>query len=49
MLDGLRLIGSCPRCNGELAFASDAPGPVADPIPAAAVAPHLVLGVPRLS
>jgi hypothetical protein len=25
MADGLRLLGSCPRCGGELSFASPAP------------------------
>ena len=53
MADGLRALGSCPKCGGELRFA--APAPVAADAPAAAPsqpaderAPHLVLGVPRL-
>jgi hypothetical protein len=49
MVEGLRLIGKCPRCSGQLAFAdpsgaAEAPSP--DP-EVAARAPHLVLGVPR--
>jgi hypothetical protein len=53
MADGLRLVGSCPRCGGTLVFADAAPDPAPDALtePAAqeqpAVAPHLVLGVPR--
>ena len=46
MADGLRLIGSCPRCGGELAFAEDAPGP-ADERAVPDVDPARVLGVPR--
>ena len=48
MADGLRLVGSCPRCGGELVWAAPA-----DEIRATAVAvspaldPHLVLGLPR--
>jgi len=46
MADGLRLLGSCPKCGGQLAFRADAEGAqgaeaVRD------VAPHLVLGIPR--
>jgi hypothetical protein len=52
MADGLRLLGSCPKCGGELLFAADAP---AEPRAAEAeerfsggsTAPHLVLGIPR--
>ena len=52
MAEGLRLLGSCPRCSGELQFRDDdgdagqgerfdrAPVPATD-------APHLVLGIPR--
>ncbi|HEX8206765.1 MAG TPA: hypothetical protein VF587_11965 [Solirubrobacteraceae bacterium] len=46
MAEGLRLLGSCPRCGGALAF----PDPVAPPAEAAAEPggePHLVLGLPR--
>lgn len=49
MADGLRTIGCCPRCSGELAWHEDA-APQPD-LPAlygaSTVAPHLVLGVPR--
>ena len=52
MADGLRVLGSCPKCGGSLAFRDDAPEPErftterrAAPAPVAA--PHLVLGIPR--
>lgn len=51
MAEGLRLLGACPRCNGGLTFAGD--GTEASPAAqfaaegGAAVAPHLVLGIPR--
>ena len=49
MAEGLRLLGSCPRCHGELRFAADAaPAPAAARDTAGEVAPHLVLGLPRL-
>jgi hypothetical protein len=49
MAEGLRLLGSCPKCGGELIFRSDAP---AEPRiergeRTAEKAPHLVLGIPR--
>jgi hypothetical protein len=48
MADGLRLLGSCAKCGGELQFAEAAPGGEAPTVPAADLrAPHLVLGVPR--
>lgn len=51
MVEGLRLLGSCPRCGGELSFADDeatAASPAhPGPADAVAVAPHLVLGIPR--
>lgn len=50
MAEGLREVGSCPRCGGELRFAEATAAPIAaDPVPEADVetAPHLVLGVPR--
>lgn len=52
MADGLREVGSCPRCGGILVFADAVaePEPMAaepGPAPDATVAPHLVLGVPR--
>jgi hypothetical protein len=52
MADGLRLLGSCPKCGGELIFAADA-APAPEPADAgerfenARTAPHLVLGIPR--
>ena len=49
MAEGLRLIGSCPRCRGDLLFAEDAaPASTAAASDANEVAPHLVLGLPRL-
>ena len=52
MAEGLRLLGGCPRCGGTLTFAADDPAAAerdrfayAD---AVAVAPHLVLGIPRM-
>jgi len=51
LAEGLRLLGSCPRCGGELSFRDDAEAsaPAAAPVPVggADVAPHLVLGIPR--
>jgi hypothetical protein len=48
MADGLRLLGSCPKCGGELAFADAEPAREASESPNMDVrAPHLVLGVPR--
>lgn len=53
MAEGLRLIGSCPRCGGELAFATpapaDAPADTPEQVAASADsrAPHMVLGMPR--
>jgi len=49
LADGLRLLGSCPRCGGELSFRDDVEPPEQS-TPAeggAEVAPHLVLGIPR--
>ena len=49
MAEGLRVIGSCPRCGGELEFGARAEA-APEPAPARAAgetAPHLVLGVPR--
>jgi hypothetical protein len=48
MAEGLRLLGTCPKCGGELAFAG--PEPAAEAVDAPRLdprAPHLVLGVPR--
>ena len=52
MAEGLRVLGSCPKCSGELIFAGDAlPAPPSETeerfTPARATAPHLVLGIPR--
>ena len=51
MAEGLRLLGACPRCGGELSFAGDdVQAPTLsriDPEDAATLAPHLVLGIPR--
>ena len=51
LADGLRLLGSCPRCGGHLAFRdeseAESPGPVTPPEGHAPVEPHLVLGIPR--
>ena len=48
MAEGLRLLGSCPRCHGELTFSADAPAaPAEAPAASESVAPHMVLGIPR--
>jgi hypothetical protein len=50
MAEGLRVVGSCPRCGGGLTFADDAPeagAPEARAVLGGESAPHLVLGVPR--
>lgn len=50
MAEGLRLLGSCPRCGGALTFADGQERSVLDRAPvedAAALAPHMVLGIPR--
>jgi hypothetical protein len=49
MAEGLALIGTCPRCGGELEFdpAIIAVERNAPPDAAADLAPHLVLGIPR--
>ncbi len=49
MADGLRLLGSCPKCGGELRFAGETPrGERFDrPVAVGAAEPHLVLGIPR--
>jgi hypothetical protein len=48
MAEGLRLLGSCPKCGGALAFAAGEAAPEAAGSPIMdARAPHLVLGVPR--
>ena len=48
MAEGLRLLGSCPKCAGELVFRGGPAAPAAErPALAAPAAPHLVLGIPR--
>ncbi|MDX6686916.1 MAG: hypothetical protein QOF86_3044 [Baekduia sp.] len=49
MADGLRILGVCPKCKGELEFGAGA-GPAAPPPESSvsAEAPHLVLGIPRI-
>ena len=47
MADGLRLLGSCPKCGGTLRFADDAPRAVRPADAGGDRAPHLVLGIPR--
>ena len=49
MVEGLRLLGSCPRCGGILDFQdAEAPaGATRSPGAGSEVAPHLVLGLPR--
>jgi hypothetical protein len=49
MAEGLRLLGACPRCGGALTFAEAEKKAEADvpERPTAAVAPHLVLGIPQ--
>ena len=46
MAYGLRLLGSCPRCDGKLDFS---PTPPAEPDDLAAPEgpPHMALGLPR--
>ena len=53
MAEGLRILGHCPKCSGELVFAGDA-APAATPaepverfVTARSTAPHRVLGIPR--
>lgn len=48
MVHGLKLLGTCPRCNGELRFSSTAQGLGEDDATAGTAAePHLALGLPR--
>jgi hypothetical protein len=51
MVEGLRVLGACPKCRGTLEFRDAAPAAAAvldardeD----AAAAPHLVMGIPRI-
>ena len=47
MAEGLRLLGSCPKCGGVLHFRDHTPVRAREFVAAADVAPHLVLGLPR--
>jgi hypothetical protein len=48
MAEGLRLLGTCPKCGGTLEFADSQPAHEAIQSPKMDQrAPHLVLGVPR--
>jgi hypothetical protein len=47
MADGLRVLGSCPKCKGELEFRDSAEVTLAALPSDAAAAPHMVLGIPR--
>ena len=53
MVEGLRLLGSCPKCGDGLEFRDDEAAAVtrfepAEPAMAmAGTAPHLVLGIPQ--
>jgi hypothetical protein len=49
MADGLRVLGACPKCKGELEFrAGTETLPEAPPTAASAAEPHMVLGIPRI-
>jgi hypothetical protein len=48
MADGLRVLGACPKCKGELEF-RDSPEVTLAALPEnPTAAPHLVLGLPRI-
>lgn len=48
MAEGLRLLGSCPKCSGELVFDEQALREDRfEPTGSGDTAPHLVLGIPR--
>jgi hypothetical protein len=48
MADGLRILGSCPKCKGELEFRDSADVTIAALPPNTTAAPHMVLGIPRI-
>lgn len=52
MVEGLRVLGACPKCKGALEFAEDAPAAAPEAADAraadASAAPHMVLGIPRI-
>ncbi len=51
MAEGLRVLGACPKCRGELEFRDTAPAAAAA-LDArdggVSAAPHMVLGIPRI-
>ena len=50
MADGLRLLGSCPKCSGELVFRDESHREDRFEVTQTSretAAPHLVLGIPR--
>jgi hypothetical protein len=49
MAEGLRLLGSCPKCAGDLDFRDDdtLTARFETVVAARGTAPHLVLGIPR--
>ena len=48
MAEGLRLLGSCPKCGGALEFRGESRETALEPAAAGPeTAPHLVLGIPR--
>jgi hypothetical protein len=52
MAEGLRVLGACPKCKGELEFRDDpatAGAVIAAPRDTdVSAAPHMVLGLPRI-
>jgi hypothetical protein len=50
MVEGLRVLGACPKCKGELEFRDDAiaPAPAQTLDADVFAAPHMVLGIPRI-
>ncbi len=48
MSEGLRAVGCCPRCSGTLIWNDDSvTAPSVTAVLGEALAPHLVMGVPR--
>ncbi len=49
MADGLRVLGACPKCRGELEFRDTGETVAEAPaVEASTAEPHLVLGIPRI-